>query len=197
MAYNKATDDAIRASVIMKNAVDKQRFRNAVTRFVTSCSLSHLSVMSETFKDMILAANPEAGHALINAATTLRPRIKRQFEQQQLVVIEWLTRSLSCFHISTDTWKARHGHKHFQIVNSQFVDENGVLRQVLLDLVEVGGEQRNNVIVNDALVRAVEAQMRDSGVMNWTEKTRRLRCIGHIINLATQAFMFCRQCRSS
>lgn len=218
MAYKKATDDAVRASVIMKNAVDKQRFRNAVTRFVTSCGLSHLSVTSKTFKDMILAANPEAGHALINATTTLRPRIKRQFEQQQPVVIEWLTRSLSCFHISTDTWKARHGHKHFQAVNCQFVDENGVLRQVLLDLVEVDGEQRktgaylasllvktcqeysllhrlgwitsDNVTVNDALVRAVEAQMRDSGVTNWTEKTRRLRCIGHIINLATVAFMF-------
>jgi hypothetical protein len=82
MAYKKATDDAVRASVIMKNAVDKQRFRNVVTRFITSYSLSYLSVTSETFKDMILAANLEAGHALINTATTLRPRIKRQFEEQ-------------------------------------------------------------------------------------------------------------------
>lgn len=218
MVSKKETDDAVRARVVMKNAVDKQRFRNAVTRFVTTCSLSHLSVTSEAFKDMILAANPQAGHALINAATTLRPRIKRQFEEQQLVVIEWLTRSLSCFHISTDTWKARHGHKHFQAVNCQFVDGYGVLRQVLLDLVEVDGEQRktgaylaslliktcqdysllhrlgwitsDNVTVNDTLVRSIEAHMRSSGIANWTEKTRRLRCIGHIINLATQAFMF-------
>jgi hypothetical protein len=81
MASKKETDDASRARVIMKNAVDKQRFRNAVTRFVTTCSLSHLSVTSEAFKDMILAANPEAKHALIKAATTLRPRIKRMFEE--------------------------------------------------------------------------------------------------------------------
>ena len=32
--------------------------------------------------------------------------------------------------------------------------------------------------------------IRNSGITNWTEKTRRLRYIGHIINLATQAFMF-------
>ena len=218
MVSKKETDDAVRAKSVMKNAVDKQCFRNAVTRFVTTCSLSHRSVTSEAFKDMILAANPEARHALINAATTLRPRIKRQFEGQQHIVIEWLTRSLSCFHVSTDTWKARHGHKHFQAVNCQFVDEHGVLRQVLLDLVEVDGEQRktgaylaslliktcqdysllhrlgwitsDNVTVNDTLVRSIEAHMRDSGIANWTEKTRRLRCIGHIINLATQAFMF-------
>jgi hypothetical protein len=103
MAYKKATDNAVRASVIMRNAVDKQRFRNAVTRFVTSYSLSHLSVTSDTFKDMILVANPEAGHVLISAATTMRPRIKRQFEEQQLIIIEWLSRSLSCFYILTDT----------------------------------------------------------------------------------------------
>jgi hypothetical protein len=81
MASKKETDDVSRARVIMKNAIDKQRFRNAVTRFVTTCSLSHLSVTSEAFKDMILAANPEAKHALIKAATTLRPRIKRMFEE--------------------------------------------------------------------------------------------------------------------
>ena len=103
MVSKKETDDAVRAKSVMKNAVDKQCFRNAVTRFVTTCSLSHRSVTSEAFKDMILAANPEARHALINAATTLRPRIKRQFEGQQHIVIEWLTRSLSCFHVSTDT----------------------------------------------------------------------------------------------
>jgi hypothetical protein len=32
--------------------------------------------------------------------------------------------------------------------------------------------------------------MRTEGITYWTEKTRRLRCIGYIINLATQAFMF-------
>jgi hypothetical protein len=103
MASKKKTDDASRARVIMKNAIDKQCFYNIVTRFVTTCSLLHLSITSEAFKDMILAANPEAKHALIKAATTLRPRIKRMFEEQQLIIISWLTRSLSCFHISTDT----------------------------------------------------------------------------------------------
>jgi predicted enzyme involved in methoxymalonyl-ACP biosynthesis len=32
--------------------------------------------------------------------------------------------------------------------------------------------------------------MRNFDIIDWTEKTRRLRYIGHIINLATQAFMF-------
>ncbi|KAI0568828.1 Dimer-Tnp-hAT domain-containing protein, partial [Pyrenophora tritici-repentis] len=48
----------------------------------------------------------------------------------------------------------------------------------------------DNVGVNDSLIRAIEAFTRVEGINYWTEKTRRLRCIGHIINLATQAFMF-------
>jgi hypothetical protein len=111
-----------------------------------------------------------------------------------------------------------HGHKHFQAVNVQFVDRSGQLVQLLLDLVDVDGEESktgaylatlliqtikdynlgsrlgwitsDNVGVNDTLVRAIEAFMRAEGISYWTEKTRRLRCIGHIINLATQAFMF-------
>jgi hypothetical protein len=142
MASKKETDDAIRGNMITMNAVDKQHFRDAVTRFVTTRSLTHMSVTSEAFKDMTLAANPEVGHALIKAATILRPRIKRMFEEQQLIVIGCLTRSLSYFHIFSDTWKTRHGHKHFQAGNCEFVDEHGVLRQVVLDLIEVDGEQR-------------------------------------------------------
>jgi hypothetical protein len=48
----------------------------------------------------------------------------------------------------------------------------------------------DNVGVNDTLVRTLEAFIRVEGIEYWTEKTRRLRCIGHIINLATQALMF-------
>jgi hypothetical protein len=44
--------------------------------------------------------------------------------------------------------------------------------------------------VNDTLVRTLKTFIRVEGIEYWTEKTRRLRCIGHIINLATQAFMF-------
>jgi hypothetical protein len=48
----------------------------------------------------------------------------------------------------------------------------------------------DNVGVNDVLIRAIKAFMRAEGINYWTEKTRRLRCISHIVNLATQAFMF-------
>jgi hypothetical protein len=103
-------------------------------------------------------------------------------------------------------------------VNCQFVDDSRALKQVLLDLVKADREQRktgaylasllvktykdysllhrlswitsDNVTVNDTLIRTVEAHIRSLGIMNLTEKTRRLRCISYIINLTTQAFIF-------
>lgn len=210
--------DAARTAMILRNSANKQRFRNNLARLVTQCSLSHQVVVSKPFKDVILSINPEASSCLLKSATSLRPRITRNFELQQYIVIQTIHRGLSCFHISTDTWKTLHGHKHFQAVNIQFVDSDGSLRQVLLDLVEVDSKESktgaflgsiliktmedynlharlgwitsDNVTVNDTLIRTIEAFMVTRGKTYWTEKTRRLRCIGHIINLATQAFMF-------
>jgi hypothetical protein len=85
-----------------------------------------------------------------------------------------------------------HRHKHFQAVNVQFVDRNGQLVQLLLDLVNVDSEESktraylatlliqtikdynlgsrlgwitsDNVGVNDTLVRAIEAFIRAEGI---------------------------------
>jgi hypothetical protein len=204
---------------VLRSAAQKQLFRNALARFVTACSISHKSVVSNEFKSLIMAVNPEAEHVLLRSSSSLSSRIVRNFRAQQEEVIRYLCDdTISCFYISTNTWKTMHGHKHFQAVNVQFVDQHGQLVQLLLNLVNVDGEESktgaylatllirtikeynlttrlgwitsDNVGVNDTLVRAIEAFMRAEGINYWTEKTRRLRCIGHIINLATQAFMF-------
>jgi hypothetical protein len=85
-----------------------------------------------------------------------------------------------------------HGHKHFQAVNIQFVDRNGQLVQLLLNLVNVNSEESktraylatlliqtikdydlgsrlgwitsDNVGVNDTLVRAIKTFIRTEGI---------------------------------
>ncbi|KAF7448758.1 Dimer-Tnp-hAT domain containing protein [Pyrenophora tritici-repentis] len=219
MATKHAESSHNQTVTVLRNAAQKQPFRNALARFVTACSISHKSVVSDEFKALIIAVNPEAEHVLLRSSSSLSSRIVRNFRAQQEEVIRYLCDdTISCFHISTDTWKTMHGHKHFQAVNVQFVDQNGQLIQLLLDLVNVDSEESktgaylatlliqtikkynlttrlgwissDNVGVNDSLIRAIEAFTRVEGINYWTEKTRRLRCIGHIINLATQAFMF-------
>jgi hypothetical protein len=82
-------------------------------------------------------------------------------------------------------------------VNGEERKSGAYLATLLIQTIEdynltarLGWITSDNVGVNDTLVRAIERFMRANGYTHWQEKTRRLRCIGHIINLATQAFMF-------
>jgi hypothetical protein len=193
MAAKKAEFKHNQTAIILRNAAQKQEFRNALARFVTACSLSHNSVVSKEFQELILTVNPEADYVLLRLSSSLVSHIVRNFRAQQEEVIRYLCDDIiSCFHISTNTWKIMHGHKHFQAVNVQFVDQHGQLIQLLLDLVEVDGTESksgaylstlliqtikdynlstrlswitsNNVGVNDTLVRAIEAFMRTEGI---------------------------------
>jgi hypothetical protein len=59
----------------LRNAAQKQEFRNALTRFVITCSLSHNSVVSKEFQELILIVNPEADYVLLRLSSSLVSRI--------------------------------------------------------------------------------------------------------------------------
>jgi hypothetical protein len=193
MAVKKVEYKHVHTTSILCNAAQKQQFRNALTRYVTACSLSHKSVTSKEFRALILTVNPKADHVLLRSSSLLVSRIIRNFRTQQEEVIRYLHNdTISCFYISTDTWKTKHSYKHFQAVNVQFVDCNRQLIQLLLNLIEVDGEEcksgaylatlliqtikdynlstrlgwitSNNVGVNDTLIRTIEAFMRVEGI---------------------------------
>jgi hypothetical protein len=114
MAVKKVEYDRDHTASILRNAAQKQQFRNALARYVTACSLSHKSVTSKEFRALILTVNPEADHVLLRSSSSLMSRIIRNFRTQQEEVIRYLhDDTISCFDISTDTWKTKHGHKHF------------------------------------------------------------------------------------
>ena len=128
MAVKHVESSHNQTATVLRNATQKQSCCNALARFVTACSISHKSVVSAEFKALIMTVNPEAEHVLLRSNSSLSLRIVRNFRTQQEEVIRYLCDdTISCFHISTDTWKTMHGHKHFQAVNVQFVDQIGEL----------------------------------------------------------------------
>jgi hypothetical protein len=114
MAVKHAESRHDQAVTVLRNAAQKQLFRNALTRYVTACSISHHSVVSNEFRALILTVNPEAERVLLRSSSSLSSRIIWNFRAQQEEVIRYLhDNTISCFHISTDTWKTMHRHKHF------------------------------------------------------------------------------------
>jgi hypothetical protein len=92
-------------------------------------------VVSKEFRALIFTVTPEADHILLRSSSSLVSCIVRNFRAQQEEVIRYLCDdTISCFHISTDTWKTMHGQKHFQAVNVQFVDRHGKLIQLLVTI---------------------------------------------------------------
>jgi hypothetical protein len=64
---------------ILRNAAQKQQFRNALARYVITCSLSHKSVISREFGALILTVDPEADHVLLRSSSSLVSRVIRNF----------------------------------------------------------------------------------------------------------------------
>ena len=211
-----AADERVRNVLI--NAVNPDSYRNAVVRLITSKSLSHRIVESSEWMAMCLTLNWCARSALIKSHTTIPARITDNFNNQRALIKHHLHKAISCIHFCTDTWYAGTSfQKEFQAINAQFVDEHGHLQQALLALPELPGghsgaavapyfiatlqwydiEERlgwitgDNHGANDTLCRAIEEYLsNDKGITTWVAEFRRLRCIGHTINLPVQTFLF-------
>jgi hypothetical protein len=104
MAVKHAESSHNQTVTVLRNAAQKQLFRNALARFVTVCSLSHKSVVSNKFKALVMAVNPKAEHVLLCSSSSLSLCIVWNFRAQQEEAIWYLCNdTISCFHISTDT----------------------------------------------------------------------------------------------
>ena len=84
-----------RARLLLRNACDKNTFRNAVARLVSSQPLAHSIVESKEFKAMCLALNHQAGYVLIHSDTTTTRRIASNFEYQRSLTKAALYRASS------------------------------------------------------------------------------------------------------
>ena len=206
-----------RARNVLCNAVNPDSYRNAVARLITSKSLSHNIIESPEWMAMCLTLNWCARSALLKSHTSIPARITDNYYHQRRLIKQHLHKAISCIHFCTDTWYAGTSfQKEFQAINAQFVDEQGHLQQALLALPELEGGHSGAAVApffidtlqlyeiedkigwitgdnhgaNDTLCRAIEDHLTATGITTWTAEFRRLRCIGHTINLPVQTFLF-------
>ena len=137
--------------------------------------------------------------------------VGKAYVEQKAVVKERLHSSLSLIHFSIDMWTAP-THTGYQAIVANFVDaETRQISKALLALVEHkgshGGEPQAKAFLkvideyelrmklgyftsdnhhsNDKMLRHIAPEVPDFDAVE-----RRIRCNGHIINLAVQAFFF-------
>ncbi|KAJ3480658.1 hypothetical protein NLG97_g8021 [Lecanicillium saksenae] len=123
-----------------------------------------------------------------------------------------LTTASSPIHISTDLWTSPHRHSVLAVC-AQWVDKDYKLRKALLSLPECteshSGDAQTDVVIstlekygvqtrlgwhtgdnaasNDPCLESIQRKLMSRHKITYDAKSRRIRCIAHIINLSLQA----------
>jgi hypothetical protein len=159
---------------------------------------------------LVHSVNYMATDILPTSHKTVSAAIAEDFHVKQLQIREQLAKAITPIHLTTDTWTSQNDIE-FQAINAHYVGADSKLHKALIALAELeaghsGEEVAKHVIqtmewygfgdrlgfitgdnhgANDTLCRAVA-----EAVPGWNPVDNRLRYLGHIMNLAVQAFLF-------
>jgi hypothetical protein len=151
---------------------------------------------------------------LIPGRKTIRKWIVEEFEQRKKELRHELRIARSNIHISFDLWTSPNYYTIMAII-AHYIDSNGICQAKLIALRSLDGEHTgenmaalllkvfreykiggricfstlDNASTNDVCVDLVLHKLYP-GMNVKQRRRRRLRCLGHVINLAAQAFLF-------
>ncbi|KAI6788289.1 hypothetical protein KC361_g9125 [Hortaea werneckii] len=195
---------------VLRAAAKPEIVRAALYRLITRRNLPDDSVEWPELHTLVHSVDYMATDILPTSHSTVAAAIAENFHVKQLQIREQLARAITPIHLITDTWTSPNDIE-FQAINAHYIGEDSKLRKALIALAELeaghsGEEVAKHVVqtmewygfrdrlgfisgdnpgANDTLCRAVA-----EAVPEWSPVDNRLRCLGHIINLAVQAFLF-------
>ena len=159
--------------------------------------------------------NPESDHFITTAHSQIGKKIIQAWQTHKDTVRKKLQSAITNIHLSVDIWTSPNK-RLLLAVTGDFVDytkekhmktllalrtvkghsgeaQIDVLIPVIQDyniVRKLGAVVSDNSSTNDTLCRAIEAYLLEKEDIKWDATQWRLRCLGHIINLAIQAFLF-------
>ncbi|KAI8404246.1 hypothetical protein FOFC_15741 [Fusarium oxysporum] len=152
------------------DSINPDQLEVLYVRFITACSLPFRLVECPEFRALLAYINKDVDTWLSDTHETIRKWIMRQYEDQKEKVKQRIQSAKSRIHISCDLWTSPNSLAILGIV-AHYVTEDGQLEHHVLALKDI-----------DSLLRRYDIQ--------YDPKVHRLRCQGHIINLAAKAFLF-------
>ena len=208
-ATQEATPHASDSLNTLTDKLSKSAFKDAFLTWITTTHVPFKALEHPTLKEVFRTINPAAS-TILPTRNTARAWVVQRFQYQRTLVKDLLRDSKSLIHVSLDLWTSPSKKALLGIV-AHFIDGTGTPRTLLLALRELLGVHNGaniselliNVIKeykidakigffvgdnadnNDTAVRATLAELRPE--LDPTE--RRIRCIGHVINLIAQAFL--------
>jgi len=187
-------------------------FRYLLVRWIVTMHIALTCVESDTFRDWVLYIAPRLEVYLVKSANTIKRWILWEFAKQHRYIKKELTTARSRIHVSFDCWPSPNTRGLVGMV-FHFLDKDLKVQSLLAGMKRVRGAHTGENIA-EAVIPIIKEMvssdrlgffMGDNAAENGTairaivahlcpnEKdpdSRRVRCLGHIINLAAKAFLF-------
>jgi BED zinc finger len=199
---------------MLEKVLDQRMINEALVSLIVVRNLPFRLVEAPEFHTFCATLNPQAADHLATSHNTVSSLVDNTWQIHKDLVRKKLQSAISSIHISLDIWTSPNRHLLLGIC-AHFIDQPDELRRkALLALRPVAGhtgEEQcavlfpvlqdygivrqvgclvgDNVSTNDTLCRSLSGCLEKEGII-WDAEKRRLRCMGHIINLAVQAFLF-------
>ena len=206
-------EETIRTEVL-KAVLDKRVISEALVDLIVSNNLPFRAVEWPAIHTLLKACNPAIDREVISSHSEVSTKIHSLFDSSKDILRKRLQLAMSKIHFSLDLWTSPNKNL-FLAACAHFVDSNSqTLRKALLGLRPVishaGAEQAtllmsilhdfkiihkvgyimgDNHGSNDTLCRSLKRHLSKERI-NWDPVHHRLRCIGHVLNLAVQDFLF-------
>jgi len=206
------TDD-IKAQVF-QDCLDQDLINEALVSLIVVRNLPFRIIEWPEFHVFCRLLNPQSEDSLATAHSTIPKLIDRSWQRKKRLIQKKIRSAISNIHISLDIWTSPN-YLLLLGICGHFVDSQNKLRKTLLALRQVPGHSgddqfqtllpvlqeynisrklgaivSDNASSNDVLCRIISNHLKEQEDIQWDNSLWRLRCIGHIINLAVDAFLF-------
>jgi hypothetical protein len=193
---------------------DPPTYRALLTRLVVHLQLPFAVVKKAEFRDLVMYLQPLSERYLAQSPATIKSMVIDTYERARVALKAVIGQARSRVHISIDIWTSPPGIPilgicaHFltselqlkhAVIGLKFLpghhtgEAQAAIVKKVMDEYEI--TQRWGVLVadnadnNDTACKVLVAEIYPGG----SSESRRSRCFGHIINLASQAFIYGKQ----
>ena len=214
-AEAKIATEKQRREDLLATGLNQATLEYLYTQWIVECDLPFNQVTHKPFRAFLEYISPPANKILPNAAATVEKHAFELFAEGKRRLRHIMLSALSGIHITCDIWTSPN-HLGILAVVAHFTAESLERRKITLAIKELqgvhSGENQATVLLqvlgdygivgrlgyfvmdntysNDTSINIIsEALLKNHGV-DYNPHQHRLRCLGHVINLSAQAFLF-------
>jgi hypothetical protein len=210
LARTANRDNKRRKVTMEEHSLEPEGLRDLYAQLVIKESLPLEFVESQAFRSFLKYVSPAANDLLPESAATIKADIQQTYNEKKLEAQHALQTSISSIHFSCDAWTSPANLGILGIM-AHFVSEDGELQKIVLGIKELEGTHSgvnmakelwaviedfgitanlgyfvgDSHPANDTMLKELSRLLSLNRVTDtWDPVLHRLRCNGHVVNLA-------------